>query len=110
LYGCGDFINDYEGVHSSMPFLKRIGIKLYHLRKPVRSELGIMYLPTLNQFTGELLGMQMVPIRIKNIRINPAANRDVTWMRKALNREEKRWGTRVRLGRDGELTLTWDKS
>jgi len=86
LYGCGDIINDCEGIHASMSFIKRVGTRLYHFRKPVRSDLGLIYYPVLNQLSGNLESLRMFPIQIRNLRINPAEEKDVIWMQKVLNR------------------------
>src|SRR5579883_837010 len=51
LYGCGDFLNDYEGIS---------GDEVY------RGDLVLMYLPTVEAASGRLLGLIMVPFRIKN--------------------------------------------
>jgi poly-gamma-glutamate capsule biosynthesis protein CapA/YwtB (metallophosphatase superfamily) len=65
LYGCGDFLNDYEGIE---------GHEAY------RSELGLMYFPTLDAATGRLHKLEMVPTRIRNFRVNRAGREDREWL------------------------------
>src|SRR5262249_6437801 len=48
LYGCGDFLTDYEGIS---------GYEDY------RSDLGLMYLVRLDPEKGCLLGLEMIPLR-----------------------------------------------
>lgn len=92
LYGCGDFINDYEGIG---------GYEAY------RADLGLMYFLTMDALTGELLGMQMTPTQIKRFRVNRAAKEDALWLRDTLNREGKRLGTRVQMSERDALILRW---
>ena len=49
LYGCGDFLNDYEGIGGYQTF---------------RSDLTLMYLPTLDA-TGSLERLVLVPMQIR---------------------------------------------
>ncbi|MGZ8201227.1 MAG: CapA family protein, partial [Methylosarcina sp.] len=49
LYGCGDFLNDYEGISGHEEF---------------RSDLSLMYFVTLEVATGKLVGLMMTPMRI----------------------------------------------
>ncbi|HSE84358.1 MAG TPA: CapA family protein [Thermodesulfobacteriota bacterium] len=93
IYGCGDFINDYEGISGYEAF---------------RDDLGLMYFLSLDPSTGKLHSLQMTPTQIKRFRVNRASRADALWLRDVLNREGKRFGTRVRLGKDNTLTLQWD--
>jgi poly-gamma-glutamate synthesis protein (capsule biosynthesis protein) len=49
----------------------------------------------------------MVPLQIRNFRLNRASRGDAAWLRDVVNREGGRFGTRARLGPDNELTLAW---
>ncbi len=93
LYGCGDFLNDYEGIGGYEEF---------------RSDLALMYFVTVDPLTGKLVQLQMTPIQIKNFKVNQASKADALWLRDTLNREGKELGTRVKLRSDGTLTLQWD--
>ena len=92
LYGCGDFLDDYEGVS---------GYEAY------RDDLGSIYLATLELGTGKLLSLPMIPTQIKRFRVNRASLPDVLWLQDTLNREGKRLGTQVELTPEHTLTLRW---
>jgi poly-gamma-glutamate synthesis protein (capsule biosynthesis protein) len=93
LYGCGDFINDYEGIGGYEEF---------------RDDLVLMYFVSMNPLTGNLLRVRMTPLQIKHFRVNRASRADALWLRDILNREGEKLGTRVELSRDNTLTLLWD--
>lgn len=92
LYGCGDFLDDYEGIG---------GYEAY------RGDLGLMYFPTLDPATGRLARLAMTPTRLRRLRVNRAGEREARWLRDVLNREGERLGTSVALEEDGTLTLRW---
>lgn len=92
LYGCGDFLNDYEGIG---------GYEIY------RGDLGLMYFPRLDPASGRLIGCSMTPTRIRNLRVNRAAHAEAQWLAAVLDREGKALGTRVVPGDDGRLELRW---
>ncbi|WP_437972615.1 CapA family protein [Sorangium sp. So ce295] len=92
LYGCGDFVNDYEGIS---------GHEAY------RGDLAMMYFATLRAGTGELVGLELVPLRMLKFRLHRAAQEDALWLRDVLSREGARFGTSVELGEEGSLLLRW---
>jgi poly-gamma-glutamate synthesis protein (capsule biosynthesis protein) len=92
LYGCGDFINDYEGISGHEEF---------------RSDLVLAYFVTLDPASGRLLGLEMTPFRTRRFRLERVARRDAEWVRATLDREGRRLGTRVELASDGTLELGW---
>ena len=89
LYGCGDFINDYEGIRGYEEF---------------RGELALMYFPTLDADTGRLVRLEMAPLRMRRFRLEHAAAQDREWLRATLDRECQRFGARVAL-RERTLVL-----
>jgi poly-gamma-glutamate synthesis protein (capsule biosynthesis protein) len=93
LYGCGDFLNDYEGIGGYAS---------------VRAELTLMYLPKLDAGSGRLLSMELVPMRIRRLRLERACEADARWLEAMLGREGKKLGTRVERGAAGSLTLHWN--
>jgi len=93
LYGCGDFLNDYEGISGYERF---------------RGDLALMYLLSMDPATGELVRLQMTPMQVKYLRANRASRADALWLRDTLNRESKQFGTRVELHEGDTLTLRWD--
>lgn len=92
LYGCGDFLNDYEGIG---------GHERY------RPDLSLMYFPALDATTGRLRSLTMAPTRTHRFRINRVEHEAAHWLRDVLNREGKELGTHVELAEDGRLRLSW---
>lgn len=92
LYGCGDFLNDYEGI---------AGYEEY------RSHLVLMYFVKLDVVTGCLLALEMTPLKIKRFRLHKADSQDAHWLREMLHHEGQRLGTRVTSGGDNRLALQW---
>jgi poly-gamma-glutamate capsule biosynthesis protein CapA/YwtB (metallophosphatase superfamily) len=90
LYGCGDFITDYEGIAGHESF---------------RDDLVLMYLAELRMTGGALARLRMVPYQIRKFRLNRAAHRDAHWLRDVLNRESRRFGSSVSLDDLGQLQL-----
>ncbi|MFJ8347709.1 CapA family protein [Streptomyces sp. NPDC094153] len=71
LYGCGDFIDDYEGIS---------GYEGY------RDDLRIAYFPSLRAETGRLAGLRMVALRARRMRLEPATGEERAWLRATLAR------------------------
>jgi len=92
LYGCGDFINDYEGIGGTPA--------------AYREDLAVMYFPTLARRSGELESLHMVPLIIRNFRLQRPSTPDARWLRDTLDRECRVLGSRV-VERDGQMTLRW---
>lgn len=92
LYGCGDFIDDYEGIPGHEEY---------------RDDLVLMYLAALDSKTGKLTRLRLVPFQIKNFRLNRPSAADVAWLRQVLDREGRPFGTRVEAGRAGAMDLSW---
>jgi len=92
LYGCGDFLNDYEGIGGHEQF---------------RPDLTLGYIPEMDAATGRLSALAMVPFQMRRFRLNRATHEDARWLRDILDREGKKFGTGARLDSDGRLRLTW---
>jgi poly-gamma-glutamate capsule biosynthesis protein CapA/YwtB (metallophosphatase superfamily) len=90
LYGCGDFLDDYEGI---------AGHEAY------RGELGLMYFPTLETATGRLHALELVPTRIRRFRVNDAGSEDRAWLLARMQRECK--GIEITQGADGAFVVHW---
>jgi poly-gamma-glutamate capsule biosynthesis protein CapA/YwtB (metallophosphatase superfamily) len=95
LYGCGDFINDYEGI---------CGYEDY------RPDLALMYFPTVNPANGESVQLRMTPMQLRKMRLNRAAPGDVRWLRDTLTRISNCFGSWVEEGDDGSLFLRWEST
>ncbi len=92
LYGCGDLINDYEGIGGYEEF---------------RDDLVLAYFPIVRRSDGSLFQFTMVPFRIHKFRLDSASSADAAWVCDTLNREGKQFGTAVRQNPDNSLTLSW---
>ena len=90
LYGCGDLVNDYEGIGGYEEF---------------RDDLRLLFVVTLDPETGELVGMRMVPFRARRLRLERASSPDARWLAEALDRAGRALGARVQLAQDGALEL-----
>lgn len=90
IYGCGDFLNDYEGIRGYESF---------------RSDLTLMYFVSVDPSTGELVNLQMIPMQIKRFKANRVSRADAIWLRDILNREGKKSGTHVKLSSNNTLIL-----
>jgi poly-gamma-glutamate synthesis protein (capsule biosynthesis protein) len=93
LYGCGDLLNDYEGIGGFEAF---------------RAELGLLYLVALDRDEGGLTGLRMVPTRVRRLQVRRAGPSDVEWLQSTMRRECARFGGTVRTASDGCLQLDWD--
>ncbi|MBW2517031.1 MAG: CapA family protein [Deltaproteobacteria bacterium] len=95
LYGCGDFLNDYEGIGGYEKF---------------RADLSLMYFATLDSSTGNLVDLQMVAMQIRRFQTQRASRADTRWLGDTLNREGRSFGTRVMMHSDNRLILQWEHS
>ncbi|MER6026155.1 CapA family protein [Streptomyces sp. NPDC001851] len=89
LYGCGDFIDDYEGIS---------GYEEY------RDDLRLGYLVSVDAATGRTTGLRMFPLQARRMRLEPAADEDRAWLRATLDRISR--GVRIGGEADGMLGIT----
>jgi poly-gamma-glutamate capsule biosynthesis protein CapA/YwtB (metallophosphatase superfamily) len=90
LYGCGDLVDDYEGIGGHDQY---------------RHDLRLLYLPRLNPISGELVELRMAPLQARQMRLNRASHRDALWLRGVLDKVSRRFRSRIDLGSDGTLSL-----
>lgn len=90
LYGCGDFLNDYEGIPGHDAF---------------RPELALMYFPVLDEVTGRLQALTLTPMRIHKFHMKRATPEEAEWLGATLSRESLRFGTRIERMPDGRLLV-----
>jgi poly-gamma-glutamate capsule biosynthesis protein CapA/YwtB (metallophosphatase superfamily) len=90
LYGCGDFVNDYEGIG---------GYEEY------RADLVLMYFARIDLAEGTLIELQMTPLQMKNFRLLRASGSDARWLQDTLDKYSSSYGTRIILGKDARLYL-----
>lgn len=70
LYGCGDFINDYEGIGGYQEY---------------RGDLTLMYFLDFDDTSLQFKKMTLVPLQIKKFSLHRASNEDCNWMLQKLN-------------------------
>ncbi len=92
LYGCGDLIDDYEGIAGHGRY---------------RSDLGIMYFPTLEVATGRLAGLAMVPMQMRRFQLCHVDSDGVNWLRDTLSRISRGFGCSVESQEPSVLSLRW---
>lgn len=95
LYGCGDFLNDYEGIRGYEEF---------------RSDLALMYFADIEPASGNLAALEIIPLQIRNFRLNRPARPDIEWLQGTLQRECLRLGTSIVLDPGGRLVLSLSMS
>lgn len=91
LYGCGDFINDYEGIGGYEEF---------------RGDLAVMYVAAVEARSGRLVQLAMIPLRMRTMRLNRTSRQDAEWLRDRLNDVSRPFGSHIELGADGSLLLS----
>lgn len=92
LYGCGDFINDYEGIRGHEEY---------------RADLVLMYFARLNPASGDLVQLRMTPMHLRKLRLNRVSAHDARWLRDTLTRISIEFGSWVDGDEDGSLLLRW---
>ncbi|MEV4466413.1 CapA family protein [Micromonospora echinofusca] len=65
LYGCGDLLDDYEGIGG---------------REAYRPWLRLLWLPTLDAATGALRRLRAAPVRMRRLRLARAAPDEARWL------------------------------
>lgn len=88
FYGCGDFINDYEGIG---------GHEAY------RPDLVLGYVLDIDTASKRLTCLEMLPFRICKFRLNRASGEEANWLRDRLGEECAVFGGDVRLSADQTL-------
>ena len=92
LYGCGDLINDYEGIGP-------------HGRQ--RSDLVCLYAAALDRATGRLVSLEAVPLQLRRFRLahpDPDARQ---WLLGQLDAACRSMGTRLEADPEGRWRLRW---
>jgi len=89
LYGCGDFLTDYEGTSGYEHF---------------RGDIAVMYLLDLTR-SCELLSVQLVPMHMRRFRLERVSLADAEWLCSLLNELVAPFGNQVRLTDDHGILL-----
>jgi poly-gamma-glutamate synthesis protein (capsule biosynthesis protein) len=90
LYGCGDFLTDYEGISGYEEF---------------RGDLALMYLIELDSRSGELMSARLVPMRMRRFRLDYLSATDAASLCDLLNSLGKPFGTEARLNEDNSIRV-----
>ncbi len=92
LYGCGDFLTDYEGISGYERF---------------RGDLALMYFVDVDPQSGQLVSARLVPVQMRRFRLQRISATDTKWLCNLLNDLGKESGTGARLEGDNGLMLEW---
>ena len=87
LYGCGDLINDYEGIGGYDVF---------------RPDLTAAYFPTFDARTGRLQALALVPLRVRHLRLNRVSVAEARWLAQALTRVSRDFGVEIAVVGEGD--------
>jgi poly-gamma-glutamate synthesis protein (capsule biosynthesis protein) len=91
LYGCGDFVNDYEGIGGNEEY---------------RDDLRLLYEVTLDPAApDEPATVRMLPFRSRRMRLEAASSTDAAWLASTLTAACRPFGTGVARGPDDALRL-----
>lgn len=90
LYGCGDVIDDYEGIKGHEQF---------------RGELRLLYLTCTDPASGALVSLRMIPLRVRRMRLERAPRADAEWLRATVEHTSRRFRTQVAARPDGLLEV-----
>jgi len=94
LYGCGDFINDYEGIRGHEQY---------------RADLALLYFATVDPGAGDLVQLRMTPMQLRKLALNRASARDAAWLGRTLARASEDFGSWIEDAEDGTLLLRWGR-
>jgi poly-gamma-glutamate capsule biosynthesis protein CapA/YwtB (metallophosphatase superfamily) len=90
MYGCGDTIDDYEGISTYEAF---------------RHELRLLYFASVDGESGSLTVLRMVPMRMRRMRLERAPIEDAEWLRASVMEMSRRFATRIDISTDGVLRV-----
>ena len=92
MYGCGDLLNDYEGIRGHESY---------------KAQLGFLYFVTFDVTDGHLISFIMVPTEVKKFQITRPNKKDRVWIEKVITRECDQFGSMIKCADDGTLSLIW---
>ena len=92
LYGCGDFLTDYEGISGYERF---------------RGDLALMYLVDVHLQSGQLVSARLVPMHMRRFRLERVPASDAKWLCNLFNALGQPFATQTRLTEDNTLILDW---
>ncbi len=80
LYGCGDVLDDYEGIGGHESF---------------RADLRLLYLTSTDSTGGGLTSLQMIPLHIRRMQLERASRTDAEWLRATIEHTSRQFEIRV---------------
>lgn len=93
LYGCGDLINDYEGISGHEEY---------------RAQLRLLYCADLDPDSGALRRLELIPFEMRRFCLQRPADTDRDWLLATLDGECCRLGASLQPSEDGEsFLLRW---
>ncbi len=92
LYGCGDLINDYEGISGHESFKPYLGA-LYFIRMQVEKR--------------KMISLQLIPTRMRRFRLELAGKSDRKWLLKTLGHEGNKLGTGIYELNQQAMAVSW---
>ncbi|HZZ78230.1 MAG TPA: CapA family protein [Gemmataceae bacterium] len=90
IYGCGDFLDDYEGISGFEEF---------------RQDLGAIYFADVEPRSGRLIRLRITPTQVRRMRIMRPQLEDMLWLRDAFNRRSEGFGVWLESADDQMLVL-----
>lgn len=90
LYGCGDLLDDYEGISGYESF---------------RPDLRLMYLIRIDPRRGRLTEARLVPMQMRRFQLHRASEQDARWLAGLLSERGAPFDTHARLEPDHSLSL-----
>ncbi|MFP4536693.1 MAG: CapA family protein [Dichotomicrobium sp.] len=90
FYGCGDFLNDYEGIGGHEDY---------------RPDLVLGYLLDIDARRKTLVRLEMLPFRLRKFRLQRASAEETSWLGDRMDRECRKFGSGVRRSGEGKLEL-----
>jgi poly-gamma-glutamate capsule biosynthesis protein CapA/YwtB (metallophosphatase superfamily) len=90
LYGCGDLIDDYEGIRGHEAF---------------RPDLRLLYFAQVDPDTGQLVALVLVPLQARRLRLQRANRCDARWLASTLTDAAEAFSSRLDLDSENRLVL-----
>ncbi|MFC9398408.1 CapA family protein [Streptomyces sp. NPDC057027] len=87
LHGCGDLVNDYEGITGQEQY---------------RDDLRLLYFVTVHDEDGTLAEVRLVPLRSRRLRLERVPRQDARWLHDVLGRISRPFGMRIDSAPEGE--------
>jgi poly-gamma-glutamate capsule biosynthesis protein CapA/YwtB (metallophosphatase superfamily) len=91
LYGCGDFITDYEGIAGQEPY---------------RDDLVLVFDVHVERGSGRIVDLRLIPFQLRRFQLVTPSPADVEWLARTIDRESRALGCRVLPAADGSLSVT----